>query len=256
MTENETPLILITNDDGISSAGIRYLVDSVAGMGEILVVAPDGPRSGGSSSITCETILRPKQRDDYNGARMLALNGTPVDCVKLALNALVSRRPSLVLSGINHGSNTGNSIVYSGTMGAALEACMQGVPAIGYSLVSHTPRPEDFEACMPFMRELTGKVLREGLPEGVCLNVNMPSGGIIKGMKRARACKGRWTEEYAPFKDPFGRMFYMLTGTYVNSEPFSTDTDLYWLSQGYISVVPSVPDRDYREPLDLLASYE
>lgn len=160
MAENEKPLILITNDDGITSAGIRYLVDSVAGMGDIMVVAPDGPRSGGSASITCETILRPKQREDYNGARMTALNGTPVDCVKLALNALVPRRPSLVLSGINHGANTGNSIVYSGTMGAALEACMQGVPAIGYSLVSHTPRPEDFEACLPFMRELTGKVLR------------------------------------------------------------------------------------------------
>lgn len=256
MAENEKPLILITNDDGITSAGIRYLVDSVAGMGDIMVVAPDGPRSGGSASITCETILRPKQCEDYNGARMTALNGTPVDCVKLALNALVPRRPSLVLSGINHGANTGNSIVYSGTMGATLEACMQGVPAIGYSLVSHTPRPEDFEACLPFMRELTGKVLREGLPEGVCLNVNMPSGGIIKGMKRARACKGRWTEEYAPYKDPFGRMFYMLTGTYVNSEPFSTDTDLYWLSQGYISIVPSVPDRDFSGPLDLLAPFE
>lgn len=242
----ERPLILVTNDDGILAEGIHRLVDAVCDMGDICIVAPDSPRSGGSAAITCETILRPKEHPSYNGARMVALNGTPVDCVKLGLNAITDRRPALVLSGINHGSNTGNSVVYSGTMGATLEGCMQKIPSIGFSLTTHRPATADFTACYGAIREIVLKVLAEGLPKGVCLNVNMPAhGNPIKGIRLARACKGQWTEEYAAYTDPAGRPFYMLTGTYRNEEPDATDTDLYWLSQNYISVVPTVPDRDY-----------
>ena len=241
----EKPLILITNDDGIRAEGIHCLADAVAGLGDVMVVGPDSPRSGGSASITCTEILRPRRLADYNEAEMWELNGTPADCIKLALNVLVPRRPALVLSGINHGSNTGNSVVYSGTMGAALEGCMQGVDSIGFSLVTHRPTAVDFEACMPHVRRMAEEVLVHGLPKGVCLNVNMPKGGRILGLKRARACKGHWSEEFAEYTNPSGKKFYLLTGRYVNEEPESTDTDLYWISQGYAAVVATVPDRDY-----------
>lgn len=245
----EKPLILITNDDGIHAEGIRKLVDFIADLGDVLVVAPDAPRSGGSSSITCNTILRAKAFPNYGAATMLAVNGTPADCVKLALNALVPRRPAILLSGINHGANTGNSVVYSGTMGAALEGCMQKLPSIGYSLATHHPVDSEFDACRAIVYDLTAAVLRNGLPEGVCLNVNFPAGGTVKGMRRARACRGQWTEEFARFNDPDGHPFYMLTGKYRNDEPEATDTDLYCLSEGYASLVPTVPDRDYNGAL-------
>lgn len=240
------PLILITNDDGITSEGIHRLADAVSELGEVVVVAPDGPRSGGSASITCTSILRPKRKEDYRGAQMWELNGTPVDCVKLGLEAILSRKPDLILSGINHGANTGDCVVYSGTMGAALEGCMQHIPSIGFSIVNHHPTAEAFDACMPVVRRLSAAVLEKGLPDGVCLNVNMPGGGQqIRGAKRARACKGRWSEEFASYTDPFGSKFYMLTGEYINEEPEAEDTDLYWIAKGYASVVPTVPDRDY-----------
>lgn len=240
------PLILITNDDGIEAEGIHRLVDAVDGMGDLVVVAPDGPRSGGSASITSGLILKPKRHADYRAAQMWSLNGTPVDCVKLGLDAIVGdRRPELVLSGINHGSNTGNSVVYSGTMGAALEGCLQGITSVGFSLTTHRPAASDFDACLPVVRRLSELALREGLPDGVCLNVNMPKGGKIAGCRWARACKGRWTEEFAAYTSPSGDPFYMLTGVYENREPEATDTDLFWLSRGYASVVPTVPDRDY-----------
>lgn len=249
MEKASNPLILITNDDGIDSEGIRRLVDFVAGLGELWVVAPDRGRSGGSAAITCDAVLRPRHKEDYMGAVMVALNGTPADCVKLGVAELVPRRPALVLSGINHGSNTGNSVVYSGTMGAAIEGCLQGLPAVGFSLTTHKPSDGDFAACGPWVRRVAETVLREGLPEGVCLNVNMPAGKEIRGLRRARACRGRWTHEYVRYTSPSGHPFFMLSGNYRNDEPESMATDLYWLSQGYISVVPTRPDRNYEGDL-------
>ena len=152
-------------------------------MGEIYVVAPNGPKSGGSSSITVEVPLRSKAQDDYNGAKMISVNGTPVDCVKLALHVILPRRPDFVLSGINHGANTGNSVVYSGTMGAAMEGALRGIPSIGYSLISHTPEASDFDRAMPYIRKITEGVIKNGLPDGVCLNVNIPVGREITGIE-------------------------------------------------------------------------
>ena len=243
------PLILISNDDGIQVEGIHRLVDAVAPLGQVVVVAPDAPRSGGSHSITCNNLLRPKRIDDYNGAQMWKLNGTPTDCIKLATDSLLPQQPDLVISGINHGSNTGNSVIYSGTMGAAIEGCLKCIPSIGFSLCSNHPTAEEFDSIMPYVTEITKKVLERGLPDGVCLNVNFPKGGNVKGYKRARACHGQWTEEYARYTDPDGKPFYILTGTYLNSEPEATDTDLYCIAHGYASVVPVVPDRDYTSPL-------
>ena len=178
---------------------------------------------------------------------MYAVNGTPADCVKLMLYLLArdNRRPDIVISGINHGANTGNSTVYSGTMGAALEGALQGMPSAGFSLLSHRPSAGDFDAARGHIRQIVGKVLAQGLPDWVCLNVNIPCGMEIKGMAMAKSCIGRWSEEYAEYTDPAGRKFYMLTGKYENLEPENKETDLYHLSQGKISIVPVCAFRDY-----------
>ena len=247
MKENKRPLILITNDDGISAEGIHKLADFVSDMGEVIVAAPDGPRSGFSTAITAETPLRMRALPDYNGMRMNTINGTPADCVKLTLNLLArdNRRPDIVISGINHGANTGNSTVYSGTMGAALEGVLQGIPSVGFSLLSHRPAAGDFDAARDYIRRIVKKVLAQGLPDWVCLNVNIPYGMEIKGMTMAKSCIGRWSEEYAEYTDPAERKFYMLTGKYENLEPENKETDLYHLSQGMISIVPVHAFRDY-----------
>lgn len=247
----QRPLIMITNDDGIQARGIRFLAELVKPLGDVVVVAPDAPRSGGSAAITCAEVLRVKRWPDLDGVQMWAVNGTPVDCVKLGAAHVVPRKPDLLLSGINHGANTGNSVVYSGTMGATLEGCMQKINSIGFSLLSHKPEESDFEACAESMLTIVKAVLEKGLPKGVCLNVNMPAGQEVKGIRQARSCKGLWTEEYVRYTDPFGGTFYMLSGDYLNEEPEAVDTDLYWLSKGYVSVVPTVPNRDYDQELGL-----
>ena len=158
---SDRPLIFITNDDGINAEGIHQLIDMAAPLGDIIAVVPDSPRSGGSTAITCGAILRPKAYTSRDGVQIWTLNGTPADCVKLGLSALSPRRPDLLLSGINHGSNTGNSIVYSGTMGATLEGCLQKIDSIGFSLTSHRPAASDFQACRHVVETIVGMVLRE-----------------------------------------------------------------------------------------------
>lgn len=234
--------ILICNDDGIQSKGIHELVDLVHDLGDIYVVAPDGARSAQSSAMTVNAALRITEHEPYNGARMFSVNGTPVDCVKLAMHRVLPARPDLMLSGINHGSNAGNSIIYSGTLGAAFEACMQGIPSIGYSLLSHAA-DADFSECRVYIRDITRKVIAHGLPADVCLNVNFPARTAIKGLRVCRAARSHWTEEYAEYQDPHGKPFYWLTGKLINDEPDSTDTDLYWLSQQYATIVPATPEQ-------------
>ena len=240
------PLILITNDDGIQAEGIHRLVDSVSDLGEIYVVAPNGPKSGGSSSITVEVPLRSKVQDDYNGAKMISVNGTPVDCVKLALHVILPRRPDFVLSGINHGANTGNSVVYSGTMGAAMEGALRGIPSIGYSLISHTPEASDFDRAKPYIRKITEGVIKNGLPDGVCLNVNIPVGREITGIEMTESCRGSWLGEYKEYTCPSGNKFYCLTGTYKNEDPDNPNTDIARLAEGKIAVTPVTPYRDVK----------
>ena len=237
------PLILITNDDSIDAKGIHHLVDCVKEMGEVYVVAPDEPQSGQSSAFTPNFPLRVIEHPDYNGAKVRSVTGTPVDCVKLAMHHILPRRPDLLLSGINHGSNAGNSIVYSGTMGAAFEGCMQGIPAVGYSLLHHSLKA-DFSECTPYITDITSRVIAQGLPDGVCLNVNFPAKVKIEGMKVVRAARSRWTEEYQEYLDPHGKPFFWLTGRLLNEEPESTDTDLYWLDRNYATVVPAYADRN------------
>ncbi|MBR5332988.1 MAG: 5'/3'-nucleotidase SurE [Muribaculaceae bacterium] len=240
MAENK-PLILIVNDDGINARGVHYLADAVKEMGEVYIVAPDAAQSGQSSAMSMKSPLRITQYPERNGIKIFSVNGTPVDCVKLALHTIVPRRPDLLLSGINHGSNAGNNIIYSGTMGAVLETCMLGIPSIGYSYLSHSPEA-DFTNTLPFVQSITRNVIEKGLPKDICLNVNFPK-GEIKGAKVVRAARGFWTEEYTDYLDPQGKPFYMLTGNFKNEEPEAVDTDYYWLDRGYASIVPARPDQ-------------
>lgn len=244
MAENyndRRPLILISNDDSINAPGLLRLVDYVRDLGDIIVVAPEDPHSGMSSAFTVTDALRIQSRDDYNGARMFTVNGTPVDCVKLGLHAVVPRKPDLMIAGINHGSNSGTSIIYSGTMGAVLEACMEGIPAVGFSLTHHSVKA-DFSLSAPMVTEIAAKVLSQGLPHGVCLNVNIPARVVPAGIRTCRAARGHWSDGYCRYLDPHGSPFYMLKGRFINEDLDADDTDEYWLERGYISVVPVSPD--------------
>ncbi len=185
------PLILVSNDDGIEAIGVHELVDCLLKFGDVVCVCPDGPRSGQSMAISVNTPLRIERLDDWHGAEMYKVNGTPVDCIKISMHTILGRRPDLVVSGINHGSNAAINVVYSGTMGAAFEGCACGVPSIGFSLTTHNPKA-DFSGCLPFVDKIVGSVLKNGLPEGVCLNVNIPaSNPAPTEMRITKACKGR-----------------------------------------------------------------
>lgn len=237
------PLILVSNDDGIEANGVHELINRLIQFGEVVCVCPDSPRSGQSMAITVDKPLRIDRHEDYHGARMYSVNGTPVDCVKIAMHCIVDRKPDLMVSGINHGSNAAVNVVYSGTMGAAFEACACKVPAIGFSLTSHDPNA-DFSGCFPFVDRIVEGVLENGLPEGVCLNVNIPyCTPNPTEMRVTKAARGKWTDEYKEYIDPNGKPFYMLTGRFVNDEPDNTDTDEWLLAHGIVSIVPTALDR-------------
>lgn len=248
----EKPLILITNDDGVAAPGIHFLAQWVREMGEVYVVAPTSARSGMSSAMTVNSPLRIVEREGYEFGRLFAVDGTPVDCVKLALHTILPRRPDILLSGINHGSNAGNSVIYSGTMGAVFEGAMAGIPSVGYSLLSHSMNA-DFNECRRYIERITKAVINKCLPADVALNVNFPAKVKIEGMKVCRAARSHWTEEYQQFTDPHGKPFYWLTGEQINEEPDATDTDLYWLGKNYASVVPVVADQTATNAIASLA---
>lgn len=241
--ENTRPLILITNDDSIEAPGIHHLVECVRKLGDVYVVAPAHPHSGQSAALTVGAPLMIKElpQPEAHNVRLFTVNGTPVDCIKLALHTIVPRRPDLILSGINHGSNAGINVTYSGTMGAVMEGCMQGIPSVGFSLLHHSMKA-DFSLSSEFVTEITEKVLAEGLPDYICLNVNIPAKVKPEGVKVCRAARGHWSEEYKRYIDPSGNPFYWLTGRFVNTEPDADDTDEYWLKRRHISVVPVCPD--------------
>lgn len=250
---NERPLILVSNDDGIQARGVHCLIDRLLKFGDVVCVCPDGPRSGQSMAITVNDALRITPVDDYHGAAMYKVNGTPVDCVKLAMNTVAVRRPALVVAGINHGSNAAINVVYSGTMGAVFEGCAFGIPSIGFSLTDHSP-DADFTPCLPVIDLIVGNVLEQGLPEGVCLNVNVPDiSGVPSEIRMVRGCKGNWSDEYKEYTDPHGKKFYWLTGKFVNEEPDNEDTDEWCLAHGIASVVPVTLDRTAADPEALAA---
>ena len=250
----DKPLILITNDDGHDANGIAVLTRLMMKIGDVVVVAPDGPRSAQSNALTVTHPIRFKKIEETEGLIRYICTGTPTDCVKLALNEIVERKPDLVVAGINHGSNAAINVIYSGTMGAVLEGCENGILSIGFSICNHS-MDADFSVFEPYVLQITQEALRNGLPHATCLNVNAPV-GEIKGIKVARQCDGRWTKEYAKRTDPRGGSYFWLTGNFENHETESTDTDEWALSQGYISIVPTKIDLTAYQAMDDVRSWK
>lgn len=248
------PLILITNDDGHEANGIEVLTRLMMQIGDVVVVAPDGPRSAQSNALTVTHPIRFKKIEEKEGLIRYVTTGTPTDCVKLALNEIVDHRPDLVVAGINHGSNSAINVIYSGTMGAVLEGCENGILSIGFSICDHSLEA-DFSLFEPFVLQITREALKNGLPHATCLNVNAPIGEIA-GIKVARQCDGRWTKEYAKRTDPRGGSYFWLTGNFENHEPESEDTDEWALDHGYISIVPTKIDLTAHEAIDSVAKWE
>ncbi len=238
------PLILITNDDGITAGGIRELVSIARQYGEVIVVAPDGPQSAQGHAITIEQpIFVRKSKALGEDIEAYECSGTPVDCVKIAKSVLLKGRvPDLCLSGINHGSNAAINIIYSGTMSAAMEASLEGIPSIGFSFLNYRAEA-DFSVCRPYVKKLTEFVLANGMEEGSLFNVNIPDlpAKQIRGIRVCRQAEARWVEEYQAGEDPRGRPYYWLTGKFVNEDE-REDTDANALQNGYVSLVPSHHD--------------
>lgn len=237
------PLILVTNDDGIFAPGLLALAKIASKYGDIVVVAPDKPQSGMGHAITINATLRIQKTNYHNAKLEYACSGTPVDCVKIAVNHILKKRPDLVISGINHGSNSSINVIYSGTMSAAIEGALEGSPSIGFSLCDYAIEA-DFMQAEKFIEKIIKQSLNNKMPKGVCLNVNIPklNANKIKGIKVTRQAKANWVERFDERKDPYGRDYYWLTGEFVNFEPEATDTDEWALSNGYISVVPTQAD--------------
>jgi 5'-nucleotidase len=250
------PLIFITNDDGYQAGGLQALIRAVAGLGEIVVVAPDGARSGMSNAITSITPIRVTQLEDAPAAdlKIYACTGTPVDCVKLGVSEIIGRKPDLLLSGVNHGSNSSICVLYSGTMGAALEGCIFKIPSIGFSLLDHRP-DADFSNAEGIIRKLSEAVLQAGLPEGVCLNVNIPV-GKPSGIKVCRQTRGQWVEEFIRSRDGANKEVFWLTGRFENDEPGNPETDEWALENNYVSVVPTTIDLTAHELISRMKMFE
>ena len=234
--KNEKPLILISNDDGVTSKGINALIQMLRPLGELVVVAPDGPRSGAACSLTSVEPVHYNLLREEEGLTVYSCSGTPVDCVKLAMHDVLSRRPDVVVGGINHGDNSAVNVHYSGTMGVVLEGCMKAVPAVGFSLCDHAP-DADFEPLTDYVRGITGQVLEHGLPEGVCLNVNFPLAPSFRGVKVCRQAKGLWQQEWVPCPHPRKSHYYWLTGSFHCTE-MSEDSDTWALEHGYVAITP------------------
>ncbi len=248
------PLILISNDDGYQAKGINSLTDMVRDMGDVLVCAPDGPRSGQSLAFSATIPLTLTLQRKEEGVEVWSCNGTPVDCVKMALAELCPRKPDMVIGGINHGDNASVNTHYSGTMGVTMEGCMKHIASVAFSLCDYRA-DADFEPLRPFIRQVTGSVLREGLPEGVCLNVNFPKAAEFKGVRVCRMSRGSWGREVTRCHHPRGYDYWWMVGQYVNDEPEATDTDRWALDNGYVSVTPEHVDVTAYEAMDFLRSW-
>ncbi|MCC7302866.1 MAG: 5'/3'-nucleotidase SurE [Bacteroidia bacterium] len=256
MTEKK-PLILVTNDDGITAPGIGVLVKAMRELGDVVVIAPDKPQSGMGHAITINHTIRLRKEKYHGLEKEYSSTGTPVDCVKLAINKILPRKPDLVVSGINHGSNLSISVIYSGTLSAAMEGAIEGIPSVGFSLCDHSI-DADFSACSPIVTKIAGNVLRYGLPAGCCLNVNIPAIGAedIRGIRFCRQTHGYWIEELDERKDPSGVPYFWLTGSFLNLEKGKEDTDVWACDNGYVAVVPVHFDMTMHKAFQHLNNWE
>lgn len=257
MTKKESkPLILVTNDDGITAPGIALLVELMKQLGDVVVVAPDKPQSGMGHAITINSTLRIQPVKIHGVVAEYSCTGTPVDCVKIAVNKLLPRRPDLCVSGINHGSNMSINVIYSGTMSAAVEGAIESIPSIGFSLCDHSI-DADFSATPDFIMQITKQVLEHGLPKDVCLNVNIPAikRDEIKGIRVCRQARANWIEELDERFDPSGKQYFWLTGKFDNFDEGKEDTDVWALDNGYVSVVPTQFDMTAHHAIKALDSW-
>jgi 5'-nucleotidase len=250
------PLIFITNDDGISAKGLKSLVEAAAEFGKSIVVAPDKPQSGMGHAITINQILRLEKSKQFDEVEAYMCSGTPVDCVKLGIYEVMKRKPDLILSGINHGANTSSTVLYSGTMSAAVEGAMENIPSIGFSLESFDS-DADFSAAKEVVKTIIAQALNTPFPSNICLNVNIPSNtkGSIKGMKVCRQARAFWEDRFDKRVDNFGKEYYWLTGEFHNDDT-AEDTDLFALKAGYVSIVPTQFDLTSYENITLFKPWE
>ena len=233
------PLILVTNDDGITAPGIRTLISVMNEIGDVVVIAPDSPQSGMGHAITLDSTIYcdPINIDDEVQLEYRC-SGTPADCVKMAISEILNKKPDLCVSGVNHGSNSSINVIYSGTMSAAIEAGIEGIPAIGFSLLDYSWHA-NFDGLRSYIKKIALQVLENGLPDGVVLNVNFPKleNDTFKGIKICRQARANWVEEFDKRTNPQGKEYYWLTGKFVNLDK-GEDTDVWALENDYISVVP------------------
>lgn len=240
-------LILVTNDDGITSPGIRTLIEAVESLGKVVVVAPDSPQSGKGHAITLGFPLRLNQVDIFGDIEAWTCSGTPVDCVKLARDKILERAPDICVSGINHGANHSINIIYSGTMSAAMEAAIEGIPSVGFSYLNYDYEA-DMSTCGEVAHIVTKKMLSTELPKHTLFNVNIPDveAKDYKGIRITRQANAKWVEEFDERRDPHGKKYYWLTGEFKNQDA-GNDTDVWALENGYTSLVPVQFDlTDYR----------
>ena len=236
---SKKPLILVTNDDGISAPGIRTLISAMNEIGDVVVVAPDSPQSAMGHAITINSTLHCNAKKIDNGPQKeYSCSGTPADCVKLGINEILDRKPDLCVSGINHGSNSSINVIYSGTMSAAIEASIEGIPAIGFSLLDYS-WDADFKTIKEHVISITKKALRQGIPKGNALNVNFPKlkKKEIKGIRICRQANAYWVEKFDKRTNPQGKEYYWLTGEFINKDN-GEDSDEWALANGFISIVP------------------
>ena len=251
------PLLLLTNDDGINAPGLAALVAEARAFGDLLVVAPDSPQSGQGHAITLEDPLRLKRVDLFDGVEAYECTGTPVDCVKLAKHVAAAGRPiALCASGINHGSNAGVNVIYSGTMSAAMEASLEGIPSVGFSLLDYRWEA-DFTVARPYVRRILAAGLADGFGVARLLNVNIPTGreAPIAGLKVCRQADARWVETFQEGTDPRGQTYYWLSGSFVPTDVVE-GTDIHALDRHYVTVVPCRHDLTHYDALDSLRALE
>lgn len=237
--DNSKPLILVTNDDGITAKGIASLVEAVRDFGQILVVAPDSPQSGMGHAISVHSILRMQEYNEFEGVQAFSTTGTPVDCVKLAIyEVLNGRKPDFLVSGINHGNNSSTNVLYSGTMSAAVEGALENIPSLGFSLDDFAA-DADFSVCKAVVKTMMQAAMNNEFPKHICLNINVPKLKIedFKGVKICRQAHAFWKDRFDKRLDQFGKPYYWLTGEFESFDG-GQDTDVYALKHGYASVVP------------------
>ncbi len=239
--ENERPLILVSNDDGVMAKGISELIKFLRPLGEIVVMAPDSARSGSGCAMTVTQPVHFRQVRRDVGLTVYACSGTPADCVKLAFNSVLNRTPALVVGGINHGDNSATNVHYSGTMGVVIEGCLKGIPSIGFSICDHSPGA-DFDAAGPYVRSIAAAVLEKGLPPLTCLNVNFPVTKELKGVKICEQAKGGWGKEWEQCPRKTDPNYFWLTGEFTDHEPDNEKNDHWALAQGYVAITPVTVD--------------